>query len=300
MKTIAISDTFFKSAQKIIAIIALVCSLPGCTNFQPINYVFRPDSLVYNSPGEHKMDYRDVFLKTADNVQIHGWFLKAKAPAKGTVFVLHGNSQNISAHILSISWLPSSGYNVFIMDYRGYGKSTGIPGFPEIFLDIKTGLTWLRDNPEVEQKPLFLLGQSLGAALGIYFVGNDPDAKQSLSGVILDASFSRYRTIAKEVLAENWYTWIYQYTFPSYIPDQYDPEDYIAKISPLPILLMHSKQDKVVSIKHAEQLFSKAKEPKVFIETIGSHLQTFRYAQYREEMLDFMSRSAQPVKGWSR
>jgi len=296
MKTIFLSNTFFKSALKIMATIALVCSLPGCTNFRPINYVFRPDSRVYQTPGEHKMDYRDVFLKTPDNVQIHGWFLKAKAPAKGTVFVLHANSQNIGAHLLSVSWLPSSGYNVFIMDYRGYGNSTGTPGIPEVFLDIKTGLLWLRDNPEVKQKPLFLLGQSLGAALGVYFAGSDPDAKQSLSGVILDASFSRYRTIAKEVLSENWSTWIYQYIFPSYIPDEYDPEDFIAKISPLPVLMMHSKQDKVVSFKHGEQLFAQAKEPKVFIETIGSHIETFRYVQYRQEMLDFMSRSTQPKK----
>jgi len=287
MRVILTYDIFFKATRKITVAITLAWLLSGCTN-----YIFRPNSNVYHTPKELQLNYYDVFLKTPDNVQIHGWFLRAKGPSRGTVFVLHGNAQNISAHVMTISWLPASGYNVFIMDYRGYGNSTGTPSIPEVFLDIKTGLIWLNNNLEVQEKPLFLLGQSLGAALGVYFVGNDSDAKKRFSGIILDASFSRYQIIAKEILSENWVTWIFQYIFPEFLSDKYDPEDFIAKISPLPVLIMHSKQDRIIPFNHSKRLFKQAEEPKFFVETEGGHIETFRYAHFRREALEFMSRAA--------
>ncbi len=287
MRTISLSDIFFRATGKITVIVVLVWFLMGCTNF-----VFQPDRFTYHTPREFGLDFHDVFLKTPDDIQIHGWFLKAKGTAKGTVFVLHGNAQNISSHITTIYWLPSCGYHVFIMDYRGYGDSMGTPGFPEVFIDIKTCLTWLINNREVQSKPLFLLGQSLGAALGVYFIGNDPDVKQHLSGVILDGGFSRYRTMAREKFAEFWLTWPFQYIFPLLFSDQYDPEDYIAKISPLPLLVMHSKRDRVVSFNQGKKLFEYAEQPKIFIETEGSHIGTFHYEKYRRNMLDFMSSAA--------
>ena len=41
---------------------------------------------------------------------------------KGTVLFLHGNAQNISAHIAAVHWLPKAGYNLLLLDYRGYGE----------------------------------------------------------------------------------------------------------------------------------------------------------------------------------
>jgi alpha-beta hydrolase superfamily lysophospholipase len=54
---------------------------------------------------------------------------------------LHGNAQNISAHIHSVHWLPKQGYHVYLIDYRGYGDSTGKP--TGVIDDINTGFTWL-------------------------------------------------------------------------------------------------------------------------------------------------------------
>jgi fermentation-respiration switch protein FrsA (DUF1100 family) len=286
MRTISLSDIFFRANGKITTIVVLVLLLSGC-----MNYIFQPDKLFYYSPRELELDYYDVFLKTPDNIQIHGWFLKAKGAAKGTVFVLHGNAQNISSHVISVAWLPPSGYNVFIMDYRGYGDSTGYAAIPDVFLDIKTGLAWLIKNPAVQSRPIFLLGQSLGAALGVYLIGSDLDAKQQLTGVILDGSFSRYRTLAREKLSESWLTWLLQSSLPLLLSDKYDPEDYIAKISPLPILIMHSKDDAMVPFNYGKRLYEHAKNPKFFIETAGSHVGTFFYEQYRKDVLKFMSRA---------
>lgn len=291
MKTLSLPDSIFRIIGKTTALIAVALSLSGCTNF-----IFQPDRLIYYTPGELGLDFHDVFLKTPDDIQIHGWFLRAKGVAKGTVFVLHGNAQNISSHVLSISWLPDAGYHVFIMDYRGYGNSSGKPNISDVVLDIKTGFTWLSKYPDVQQGPLFLLGQSLGAALGVYFVGNDPEAKQHLAGVILDAGFSRYRKIAREKFADFWLTWLFQYPFSLLFTDRYDPEEFIAKISPVPVLIMHSKEDKLVPFNHGKRLFEQAGKPKFFIETEGGHIETFRFNRYRRDFLEFMTFAASQEK----
>jgi fermentation-respiration switch protein FrsA (DUF1100 family) len=287
MKTLSLPESIIKVIGKTTAIIALALSLSGCTNL-----IFQPDRFIYSTPKELGLDFHDVFLKTPDEIQIHGWFLRAQGIAKGTVFVLHGNAQNISSHFLSIAWLPSAGYHVFIMDYRGYGDSSGEPDIPGVVLDIKAGFTWLNNNPEVQQRPLFLLGQSLGAVLGVYFVGSYPEVKQHLAGVILDAGFSRYRTIAREKFADFWLTWLFQYPFSMLFSDKYDSEDYIAKISPVPVLIMHSKEDRVVPFNHGKRLFEHAGTPKFFIETEGGHIETFRFNRYRQDFLEFMAWAA--------
>jgi fermentation-respiration switch protein FrsA (DUF1100 family) len=279
-------EVIFKITRKITVFIALSLPLLGCTKL-----IFQPDSFVYSRPKDLGLDFYDVFLRSADDIQIHGWFLRAKSTAKGTVFVLHGNAQNISSHVKSISWLPDAGYHVFIMDYRGYGDSTGKPSILGAVLDIKTGLTWLNKNSMVQKGPVFLLGQSLGAALGVYFVGNEPKVKQYLSGVVVDASFSSYRKIAQEKFSELWLTWLFQYQLSLLFTDKYDPVDYIAKLSPLPVLIMHSKEDRVVPFSHAQMLFDQAVSPKFFIETQGSHNDTFRFDQYRQDFLEFMDRA---------
>jgi hypothetical protein len=41
--------------------------------------------------------------------------------AAGSILVLHGNAQNLSTHVNSVLWLVKEGYNLFIIDYHGYG-----------------------------------------------------------------------------------------------------------------------------------------------------------------------------------
>jgi len=103
---------------------------------------FYPDNATYITPDRLNLEYEDIYLKTADGETLHGWWLPALTdePAKGTVYYLHGNAQNVSAHILNAAWLPEQGYNVFTIDYRGYGQSTGAPDIEGALHDVETGL----------------------------------------------------------------------------------------------------------------------------------------------------------------
>jgi len=264
----------------------LAAILSGC-----IDSAFLPSKANFGYEVEKGTEYHDVFLRTSDDVQIHGRFLRAVGYPKGTVLVFHGNAQNLSAHLKTVSWLPRDGYHVLMIDYRGYGYSTGKPGFPQVFQDLYAGFQWVSGNPQTAKLPLFLMGQSLGAALGAYFVGHDTDVRARLSGVILDGSFGSYRGLAREKMGESWLLWAFQYPASLLITDEYDPEGVIQNISPVPLLILHSPEDNIIPYRFGEALYRKARQPKGFIRTEGRHLETYLYPDYRQKIVDFLDQT---------
>ena len=69
----------------------------------------------------------DVWLRTTDDVRIHGWWLPAQGDAKKTILFLHGNAGNLTGRLPWMHALNTLPANVLIIDYRGYGRSEGVP-----------------------------------------------------------------------------------------------------------------------------------------------------------------------------
>ncbi|WP_417530185.1 alpha/beta hydrolase [Marinobacter lipolyticus] len=259
---------------------------------------FYPDKVTYITPDRLNLDYDDVFLDTTDGETLHGWWLPAAAPesansaAKGTIYFLHGNAQNISSHLMNVAWLPERGYNVFLIDYRGYGRSTGAPDIEGTLLDSETGLRWLMEQPQTDHRPVYLLGQSLGGALGIALASKWVQRQEQppLSGVILDGTFSGFRGIAREKLGSFWLTWPFQIPLSWTITDEYEGVDHIGRISPVPVMVIHSQRDGIIPFHHGEALYEAANEPKQFLPTDTPHAATFVIPAYKESVLGFMSR----------
>jgi hypothetical protein len=213
-------------------------------------------------------------------------------PAKGTIYFLHGNAQNVSAHILNAAWLPEQGYNVFTIDYRGYGQSTGAPDIEGALHDVETGLRWLAQRRADSEHPLYILGQSLGGALGIALASEwvQRDEQPELNGIILDGTFSGFRYIAREKLDLFWLTWPFQYPLSWTIPDDYEGTDRIAGVSPVPVMIIHSVRDGIIPFEHGVRLYEAAEQPKEFLQTDTPHAATFVIPAYREAVLEFMEK----------
>ena len=258
--------------------------LCGCSGL-----MFHPYRAHVRTPEMVDLQYEDVFLETQDQVKIHGWFLPAQAKLKGSVYFLHGNAENISTHIASVYWLPEQGYQVFLLDYRGYGLSEGEPDLPEVFLDIEASFSWLLKR--AEQKPMFILGQSLGASLATYFVAHNESVRENLAGLVSDAAFTNYFEIARHVSSKLWITWPLQYPIGWAMDYPFHPIEAINKISPIPVLIVHSKDDHIIPFEHGEQLYETAKQPKSFLATQGMHGYTFSFIKNRHLLLGFFRRS---------
>lgn len=276
--------TILKTLAAITAALSLLLQT-GCSSV-----FFYPDQVTYITPDRLNLEYEDVFVDTPDGETLHGWWLPATSEPKGTVYFLHGNAQNISSHIMNVAWLPEKRYNVFLIDYRGYGRSTGAPDIEGTLHDAEAGLRWLTDQPDVKNQPLFLLGQSLGGALGTALASEwvKREEQPPLDGVILDGTFSGFRAIAREKLGDFWLTWPLQIPLSWTITEEYEAYERIGGISPVPMMVIHSVRDGIIPFHHGERLYEAAAEPKTFLQTDTPHASTFVIPGYQEEVLEFM------------
>lgn len=251
--------------------------LSGCTSV-----FFYPTDRLYVTPDELGLSFSDVQIITPDNEQLHGWWLPAEGSARGTVYFLHGNAQNISAHVVNVSWLPVVGYNVFLLDYRGYGRSTGDPDLEGVLIDSMAGLKWaVEHSPDL---PVFVLGQSLGGALAVL---TSHQAEFKPAGVIIDGAFAGFRQIAREKLHQFWLTWPGQAPLSWLIPASHEPLDIVGQLE-LPLLVIHSEADAVVPFHHGQQLYEAAQPPKQFLGTETPHGATFTVYEFRQTVVEFM------------
>ncbi|HEY6093966.1 MAG TPA: alpha/beta hydrolase [Gallionellaceae bacterium] len=270
---------------RFLAATLLVFVLTGCTSV-----FFQPQAREYLTPDAIGLAYQDVTLTNSDGELLHAWWLPAQGKAQGTVLFLHGNAENISTHIGNVYWLPAQHYNVFLLDYRGYGASQGSPSVEGALDDINSAMEHLRQRADVDPQRIVVLGQSMGGALATYYVAHSP-YRENIKALIVESAFASYRQIAREKLASYWLSWPLQWPLSFTIDDTYSPLPAVAKVSPIPLLLIHGDKDVVVPLHHGQALFAAAAQPKEFwLVPGGGHIEAFRHKLYQERLVQYLQR----------
>lgn len=258
--------------------------LAGCTGvfFQPMQPWLR-------TPAAVGLDYEDLRLPTADGLTLSAWFLPARQPARGTILFLHGNAQNISTHLASVYWLPERGFNVLLLDYRGYGASQGLPSVPGAQQDIDSAMRHLVARRDIDPRRIVVLAQSLGGALGLHYLAHS-GYRQHLRGAVIDSAFTGYRDIAGEKLRSSWLTWPLSWPLSLTVSDDYRPLDAVPKVAPIPLLILHGDRDEVIPLHHAHRLFEAAREPKkLWIVEGAAHIQALASPPVRERLVAWLN-----------
>lgn len=271
---------------RVLSIVCLLLTLSGCSSL-----LFYPERGLPFTPDKARLDYRDVTLTAADGTRLHGWWLPAKAgvPVKGTVLHLHGNGGNLSGHLGGSWWLPEQGYQVLLVDYRGYGVSQGKPSLPAIYQDVDAAFQWLDRASEVQGKPLIVLGQSLGGALAIhYLVEQHPERQRQLKAIVFDGVPASYREVGRFALSTSWMTWPFQVPLSWLVPDGDSAIKAMARLDGVPKLIYHSIDDSLVPLSNGIRLYQAAPPPRVLQLTRGGHVQTFADPVWRQVMLRYL------------
>jgi fermentation-respiration switch protein FrsA (DUF1100 family) len=263
----------------------LAALLSGCSSL-----LFYPEQGLPFTPEKAGLAFEDVSLTAADGTRLHGWWLPAKpgVEVKGTVLHLHGNGGNLAWHLGGSWWLPEQGYQVLMLDYRGYGVSEGSPSLPAIYQDIDAAFAWLAAKPEVQAKPLVLLGQSLGGAMAVHYLAEHPSQRQRLQAVVLDGVPASYRAVGQYALSTSWLTWPLQVPLSWLVPDSDSANRSVAKLKGTPALIFQSMDDPIVPLNNGIELYKHASPPRVLQLTRGGHVQTFADPTWRQVMLRYL------------
>jgi len=264
-------------------------SLCGCTGLP-----FYPSKNMSVTPEAIGLSHEDVRIRTEDGESIAGWFLQAPAanatqptplPADGrTLLFLHGNAGNISHRLDSLAYFHRLGFAVLIIDYRGYGQSTGKPSVKGTLLDARAAWNWLLAQKNILPESIVIFGRSLGGAVAAGLAG-----EVSPGALIMESSFTRLYDVGKSL-------------YPFMPVSLFLPQDYDTVVSlrgrNFPLLVVHSVDDELIPYALSERIFSAYDGPKQFLRINGSHNAGFQTDKTRYLTgLESFLRSLSPLKG---
>lgn len=237
---------------KIIAAIIILLYLSAAL----LLYFFQTRLIFY--PGKLAKDYKfrtvplreEIFFNTEDGETINGLFFPGEDKTRAILY-FHGNAGDLSGWQFVAEDLLPSGLSVFIIDYRGYGKSTGSISEKGLYADAEAAYQFLIEKKKLKPDSILVYGRSIGSGVAV-----DLASRKRCGGLILESSYSSLSTLANEKVP---------FFFPSfYLRAKFNNLDKIMQIS-APIAFLHGANDTLILPAHAQILFEKFRGKKTFI-----------------------------------
>jgi hypothetical protein len=232
--------------------------------FGQTKLIFKPTRVIETTPAKYQAKYQDVLIPVTSNgnlENIHGWWIpnleQERLPLANqrVLLYLHGNTQNIGSNAKHANRLKNLGFSVLVIDYQGYGKSSGNdPTESSVYADAQAAWDYLLQKG-YQPKQILVYGHSLGGAIAINLISSQQNNTAQAKGLIIDGSFTsvvdmaslepKYRIFPINLL-------IHQ-NFNS-----------IAKVSSIhsPILYIHGAADEVVPPTMSQALYNATTAPK--------------------------------------
>jgi alpha-beta hydrolase superfamily lysophospholipase len=224
-----------------------------------------PQDYVYN----FERPFEEFFIETTDGARLNALRFTIENP-KGIVLYYHGNAGDLSRWGEITSFFLQFDYEVLVMDYRTYGKSTGTLNERELYKD--ASLFYDKAMEWFSEEKIVVYGRSLGSTFAAH-VAAENEPKQ----LILEAPFLSLEAVAKK---RYWFLPIkpmLKYTFPT---------SEIIKGIKSPITIFHGMDDTVVPYENGALLQKIPSETECKLVTItkGSHNDLINFSEYQEEI----------------
>jgi uncharacterized protein len=250
--------------------------LYGGVRFFEWKNVYHPLRELEFTPADAGLDFEDVIFVASDDVELHGWWMP-HPEARGTVIMFHGNAGNIGTRVWMAADLQRMNLNVFLFDYRGYGRSRGIASERGTYRDGAAAYEFVRAKyGDAEQPPVLLYGRSLGAAIALQCALDKP-----VKGLIMESAFASIEAMGRSMFPYLPVSLIARYKY-----------DNISKIRNLkcPLLMSSSTADTLVPYEQTRSVFTAAPEPKFWSDLIGDHNDSGWHSspEYWRQIIDFV------------
>ncbi len=210
-------------------------------------------------PSVARLHAEDIWLDSADGSRLHAWWCPADAdaaPGHKTILYLHGNAGNLSycAELLA-HWQKHLGVSAMIVDYPGYGKSTGTPSEEGCYAAADAAYDWLTQSKEKAAEDLLIVGESLGGGVAV-----DLASRRAHGALVLKSCFASVPDMAQTIYPWLPGRWLVRTQFNN-----------LAKIGNCrrPVFIAHGTADSLIPFSQGQKLFAAANEPKAFLPAVG-------------------------------
>ncbi len=197
-----------------------------------------------------------LWITAGDGSRVEAWFFPAASVSRSprpTALIFHGNAELIDHCAADVRFYQERGFSVLVPEYRGYGRSTGSPSQSALTADMRAFLSLLLARSDVDATRLVYHGRSLGAAVAVQLA-----AHRAPAALILESPFSSLTSMA------------WRMGIPPFVVRSPFDTAAVLPALPCPILLLHSADDEIIPIWHAERLHALA-PTSTLIRLHGSH-----------------------------
>lgn len=229
--------------------------------------IFFPGKLPENFNLKLKANQAEVFLDTPDGERIHALFCRGNRPE--VILYFHGNAGDLNGWKFATEDLTALGYNVFIIDYRGYGKSSGEISEQGFYNDAEAAYRYLLETRDYKPADIIIYGRSIGTGVAVELA-----SRHTPRALILESPYTSLGALANEKLP---------FFFPSlYIRYSFNSLKKIGAI-PCPVILLHGTKDELIPVAHSQKLMkSITGEKKLFLIEGGGHNDLNAFEGYKK------------------
>jgi pimeloyl-ACP methyl ester carboxylesterase len=228
---------------------------------------------VTTTPRAVGLAFEDVWLDAGDGVRLHGWFVGRPEP-RGVALILHGNAGSIALRLDWVRMFHDLGYASFVVDYRGYGRSSGTPTEEGTYADARLAWAHLTGSRGFAGRDIVLVGESLGGAIAACLA-----ARETPRALVLHSAFTSIPDLAAQIYRFLPVRWLSRF--------RYDTRACLDKVA-APVLVAHSPHDEIVPYRHGQALYEAVSGRKAFIELAGGHNEGFVFR--RREWVEALAR----------
>ena len=230
--------------------------------------VFKATKLASDFKFDYNQDFEEVNFSSFDDKNLHGLLFKAQNP-KGLVFYLHGNAGNLSTWGNISEIYTNLGYDIYILDYRGFGKSNGnIENEDQVNKDVS--LVYRNIIKKYDQQKIVIIGYSIGTGPASYLASNNDADK-----LILQAPFYNFTELSSQAMP----------FMPNFLKKySFKTNTVITKIK-FPIYIFHGNKDQVINYENSVRL-SKLLKPNDYFFTLNNqnHIGINENEDYQQQL----------------
>lgn len=214
------------------------------------DYSANPMAAIAQHPLRNQV--QEVFFNTSDGQTVNGWFVPAQTRMPTIVFA-HGNGGNIGDRYAMMLPFLRKGYGFLTFDYRGYGKSTGVPSESGFYQDMQAVSDYLQHVQGISPNRQIAMGESIGSAVAVEASTHIP-----FRAVVLFSALTNTPAVASHLRdTNNGFGWLSVFPIDVIMQQRFDS---LAKMNRVhaPLIIMHGSEDAMMPLAMPKALYARA------------------------------------------